>query len=386
MVKHGSPKCTKSMLYLISVLCVCFIFYHYNRKDRTTDLLAPPAMKHNAGINTNMRRIYTATNNSNKEMANNQETLKRVKGPPHVIIFTIRRSGSTFLSEIFNQNDDYMYFFEPMRSLQLIKERATDPFSVPEAKSYTNQLLHAMFHCNFTMKPPSTHLPDLCFHLGSLETIRSLSTYCNSKKLQNGGYDAQYLSSTCRRYGGVAVKLIRIADINVFRDLFMDPTINVKLIHLVRDPRGMINSRYKALRNYEEMKAKHTGSPMSPEPIRPNEIEEICRHMERNVQYQLNTPDWLQRRYKLVRYEDLALNPLSVTQDIYNFLEMPLPFRVSHWLDVNTQQSNDGRNKLTSRNSSETAVQWKTELGRDVIDDIQAKCSSILNTLGYNIV
>ncbi|XP_072048634.1 carbohydrate sulfotransferase 1-like [Amphiura filiformis] len=369
----------KGFLSVATLAVVYFVFhsYHGNRK-----LVQP------VPIHFEKTKLYM-----DQLSANNRPTNEKPEADvQHVIIFTIRRSGSTFLSEIFNQNDEYMYFFEPLRSYELMKENNSDHL-VPDIRSYSKQLLPAIYHCNFTEVPIWTHLPDLCFHLGGYDRIRSLSSYCKSKQFQNdiNSDDEKYLSSTCRKYKGVAIKTIRVFDIQHLYDLVIDPTLNVKVICLVRDPRGIINSRFKALKQFEQVKAKRKNPLLKggPEPIRPNEVSHICAHMERNLKYWLDTPEWLKGRYKLVRYEDFAGSPISVTRDIYNFIQMPLPVSVTHWLDINTRQTaniSKLTNAITTRNSNVTAYQWQTELARSVIDEVQQKCKNTLDILGYEHV
>ncbi|XP_072048331.1 carbohydrate sulfotransferase 1-like [Amphiura filiformis] len=304
----------------------------------------------------------------------------------HVIIFTLRRSGSTFTSEIFNQNDDYMYFFEPLRSYEIMKMK-TDPSvrAIPRYQvvpwSYSKQLLSALYRCDFTELPNWTRLRDLCFHIGT-DPIRSMASYCRSKKNNN-------LAAMCRKHKGIAIKTIRVSDIQNLYDLVTDPKLNFKVIHLVRDPRGIMNSRYKTLKKVGEVRAERlystTNGNSGPEPMRANEVSEICTHMERNLKYWLDTPEWLAGRYKLVRYEDLAGNPLSVTRDLYNFIQTPLPHSVTQWIDRNTKHTT-GKGKVTTRNSNITAYQWQTELDRSVIDDVQHRCKKLLDMLGYELV
>ncbi|XP_072045528.1 carbohydrate sulfotransferase 1-like [Amphiura filiformis] len=375
----------KGFLSFATLAVVYFVFHSYPGNNGNGGTVQPVHFE-----NTKSYTDRLSANDRPVSMKNDSEQ----PDVQHVIIFTIRRSGSTFLSEIFNQNDDYMFFFEPLASYEMMKKKTSDPSLIPDIRSYSKQLLPAIYHCNFTQVPTWTHLPDLCFHLGGYDRIRSLSSYCKSKQFQNDDVNSdgkKYLSSTCRKYKGIAIKTIRVSDIQNLYDLVLDPKLNVKVIYLVRDPRGIINSRYKAVRQFEEVKAKRKDPLLrgGPEPIRPNEVSEICTHMERNLQYWIDTPEWLKGRYKLVRYEDMAGNPISVTRDIYNFIQMPLPVSVTHWLDVNTKQT-AGRGKLTNtvttRNSNVTAYKWQTELQRSVIDDVQLKCKKTLDILGYELV
>ena len=67
--------------------------------------------------------------------------------PPktNVLLITAHRSGSTFLGELFNQNNDAFYMFEPLAAIQ--GPHSTDQCDglVPEKNAYLASLLNCTF-------------------------------------------------------------------------------------------------------------------------------------------------------------------------------------------------------------------------------------------------
>merc|ERR1712183_1102136 len=91
------------------------------------------------------------------------------------------------------------------------------------------------------------------------------------------------------------------------------------IIHLVRDPRGIVNSRYKIHKQW---------------PVR--QTENTCKRLVTNAKLGEERPEWLDGRYMRVRYEDLALRPMEVAEEIYKFVDLPFVPEVRSWISQNT--------------------------------------------------
>lgn len=184
------------------------------------------------------------------------------------------------------------------------------------------------------------------------------------------------LGAATKKYTGLAIKTIRIQDLNTIKDVVSDASLNVKILHLVRDPRGVINSRRKMHEgNTDLARRKGRGA---------DEILDLCEHYDRNLKTG-SIAGWLHGRYKLVRYEDVAENPLPITAEIYKFIGMDVPASVNKWLYNNTRFSKGGSFSVT-RNSKQTAAAWETELDRHIVREIQQKCADSMAKLGYKPV
>ncbi|ELT94994.1 hypothetical protein CAPTEDRAFT_141594 [Capitella teleta] len=103
------------------------------------------------------------------------------------------------------------------------------------------------------------------------------------------------------------------------------------------------------------------------------------------------TQDWevakyLQKRIKIVRYEDLARDPAGIAVDIYRFLGVEMPQRVLKWISRNTAGGALDRSMFsTTRNSSAVAERWKQNLPHEHKLSSTKICKNTLIMLGYSL-
>ncbi|XP_033117638.1 carbohydrate sulfotransferase 1-like, partial [Anneissia japonica] len=298
----------------------------------------------------------------------------KVDTKPHIaIIVTNKRSGSSFFGELFNQNPNAFYLFEPLQcftlmalkneipsnefnslSIKTLKYISTcDLYNIP----YLNTWWEAfrIFFC--WSSPWSSLCKDNKPREVSIETgLDTLVQMCNLSKL-------------------VAIKTIRLADIASLRELVEMYNINVKVLHLVRDPRAVMNSRWHLHSpNYDFLRKKVK-----------DETIDLCQHSVRNIKYVSSQPDWLRGRYKLVRFEDVASFPHECARQIYQFLGVEYPLVLDGWINENT--NNDTANPFaTKKDSSRIINKWRNEMDFEQVKKIQSKCSLAMTSLGYNLM
>ena len=305
------------------------------------------------------------------------ETLDKVSDkfdikPTHVAIVTNRRSGSSFLGQIFNQNPDVFFHFEPLKVMEWKKEwypNATNLIrNMMKCKFDDTPFLmdmynHEMLHRESSKVLTSPPLCDLSKIYGRLKPVN----FC--PKLTN-----DLAMDVCKRYKHVVVKMIRMYSISSLEEVLRDPALNVKVIHLVRDPRGIHISRAKA-----EKKTLTLGTELD------KALQYICRRMRGNLDFTKSAPMWLEGKYIRVRYEELAENPTEWAQKLYNFTGLGMvPKEVQHWINANTQSSR-GDAYSTQRNSAMTAQAWRKDVTLDIVQRMQELklCHPVLSELGY---
>ena len=305
------------------------------------------------------------------------ETLVKVPNkfdvkPTHIVIVTNRRSGSSFLGQIFNQNPDVFFHFEPLKVMEWKKEwypNATNLIqNMMKCKFDDTPFLmemynHEMLHRESSKVLTSPPLCDLTKIHGRLKPVN----FC--PKLTN-----DLAMDVCKRYKHVVVKMIRMYSISSLEEVVRDPALNVKVIHLVRDPRGIHISRAKA-----EKKILTLGTELD------KALQYICRRMKGNLDFTKSAPVWLEGKYIRVRYEELAENPTEWAQKLYNFTGLGmLPKEVQYWINANTQSSS-GNAYSTQRNSAMTAQAWRKDVSFDIVQHMQdiKLCRPVLSELGY---
>lgn len=159
--------------------------------------------------------------------------------------------------------------------------------------------------------------------------------------------------------------------------------LNLKVIHLVRDPRGTMNSRQQ--REIAAWCGKYKACSSSQTFC--NLVNEDLKHA---CELQKRYPD----RYRLVRYEDLALDPPQTTERLFKFLDIgPVPGEVAQFLETHTQGTShlNTNNFLqppyrTVRNSTQAALEWCKKMKLKDIQRVQRSCHDVLRKLGYKFV
>ena len=179
------------------------------------------------------------------------------------------------------------------------------------------------------------------------------------------------LEDSCKAAATRAIKTIRL-DMSFVRQLLAtEPAIRV--VHLVRDPRGMLLSSRKMPNRVVDYSA----------------ASYICKRLWANI----NDILWLNRNFPgsslEIRYEDLAMDLQEVSSAIYNHARISSKLKdgyLSTWLDKITSSSNNvGTFRTFRSNSSVEAYDWMTQLNtteRQIIESVP-ECVTIIEKLKY---
>ncbi|XP_005419482.1 carbohydrate sulfotransferase 1 [Geospiza fortis] len=312
----------------------------------------------------------------------------------HVLILATTRSGSSFVGQLFNQHFDVFYLFEPLYHVQytLIPK-------LTQSKSTTDR---RVMHCdlyfleNYIKPQPVNHTTDRLFRRGASKALCS-PPVCESlgavdlhleegdcvKKC--GTLNLTLATESCREHGHVAIKTVRVPEVSDLRALVEDPRLNLKVIQLVRDPRGILASRSETFRDTYRLWRIWDGTGRKPYNLDVTQLTTVCEDFWNSVSTGLNRPPWLKGKYMLVRYEDLARNPMKKTEEIYDFLGIPMDSNVERWIQNNTRgdRSSSKHKYGTVRNSAATAEKWRFRLSYEIVAFTQHACQQVLAQLGY---
>ncbi|XP_042559868.1 carbohydrate sulfotransferase 1-like [Clupea harengus] len=321
----------------------------------------------------------------------------------HVLILAATRSGSSFFGQLFNHHPDVFYLYEPVNHVQTaLKSTPTNRRMILGA---SRDLLRGLFNCDlhlledYITPQPENHITNQLWRRGASKALCT-PPVCDSfsphrvnvterECIQTcGSLNLTLASQSCQQRGNVVIKTVRVPEVSDVRDLLEDPRLNLKVIQLVRDPRGVLASRMMSFpENYLLMrlwKMKH----QKPEGLNLTHVS-VCEDFLSSVSTALRQPDWLRGRYMLVRYEDLAKDPHQKIQEIFKFLGMDLNKSVVDWIEENTQ----GRGSWspmdvlsTKRNSATNYESWRLKLSFDMVQYLQTLCQVTLHELGYKCV
>ncbi|XP_071479383.1 carbohydrate sulfotransferase 1-like [Diadema antillarum] len=315
----------------------------------------------------------------------------KTSDPPFVIVLGQWRFGSSIVGQIFNQNPEFFYMYEPLWIVDHLRNIGKLPldFFSSERRRYTDNILHSIARCNFTSEYVDV--------TNTWTGIYNNDVLCSLRPgLRCRLPSPEWLGKLCSMFKGrVAIKVIR-ADLENIRPLIVEEKLNVKVIHLVRDPRGSAASRIRyyftlcrraVKKHWHEFAMYGRLAPLGllNTTQKPKDsITRMCSWVRENLRDSSNLPDWLQGRYFLLKYEDFAEAPLKVTEDVYKFVGMPLPDKVKSWVYSHTQvgKSNTGTFDV-QKNSKATAKRWMSELRSLEIWQVEAACLDVMDRLGY---
>ncbi len=194
--------------------------------------------------------------------------------------------------------------------------------------------------------------------------------------------------------------------------LELDP--DIKVIYLVRDPRGILNSRFIT-------HAAHVKDPQG-------DIKELCyqlgkdrkslemlqaslgslsertvptlartyrtalsnnsasAHNDTTLYYMYHHPVVVSDRFMYLRYEDMALEPLKVGKIIYEFAGVKLPTFPVLWIEANTCPKTSEEANYGVMRSTMAAFKWRVDLPVYQQIYITEQCKSVLEKWGYALI
>ena len=294
-----------------------------------------------------------------------------------VLIVSLGRSASTLVGEIFNRRQGALYFFEPCRTI------GADFY-----QSCTDLLLR-LFSCSFNLDDTKRLFADRSAAVQS-NVLRSLIN-----QVKEGHHSADDLHGrflyTCRTASIIVSKEVRFLNIPE-----SEGAVSLKLstalkegkfhiINLVRDPRGILDSRLRVPGFCNHGDAALCG-------------EEICATYRDMLSWTDRIRGMAEEGGPLtsptifrLHYEVLAAEPLETMHKIYSFAgiqEDESDPRTERWLWRTTHEKS-GIGQLEPygfrRDANASAAHWQEGgLSSDQISVISSQCSEVLQRAGYS--
>ena len=157
--------------------------------------------------------------------------------------------------------------------------------------------------------------------------------------------------------------------------LLVDQSLDLKVIHLMRDPRGVLNSR----KNSVQWCTRDCRN-----------IEKHCEMLEKDLILSEELKQKIPHKYISVRYEDLSHDPMKFTWNLVGFLGVPFTastkaFVRNHTHASKIRQQNEHWNSAY-RDSKKTMYSWKTKLSLGEMLMIENMCKVPMKMLNYPLI
>lgn len=238
-----------------------------------------------------------------------EESIYRRRGKV-VILYSNQRSGSTFIGEFFNKNREAFYMFEPLfpyslscsklyeerlRTLRNIsicdfRELPGDYRQAHQATKYLDHaakclvdnicfgvnhpiLLHRYSSLCYSLNNAKPSEERLRYIISSIGKFQHEASFKRSSKTCGYPLNMTLLSSVCYTSPIVAYKVLRVCDLKELEWTYRELTSmgnDVYVVHLVRDPRAIINSALNL-----ELKPQHVA----------HRAEVLCGRLITNIHY-----------------------------------------------------------------------------------------------------
>ncbi|XP_037539088.1 carbohydrate sulfotransferase 6-like [Nematolebias whitei] len=315
----------------------------------------------------------------------------------HVLLLSSWRSGSSFLGQVFSQHPSVFYLMEPAWHVwtQVQKPGAR------VLRMAVRDILRSVFQCDFSVMdaylPENPHVSSLFMWTESRAlcsppacSLRAKNeTQCRQKCNVQG---LQKVQASCRVHSHVALKETRVFELESLYPLLQDPKLDLRIVHLVRDPRAVLRSREESAKSLlsDNFVVLDQGKIPADE-VQYKVMQEICRsHLRIHETAILKPPPFLKNRYKMVRYEDVTRNPLKEVSSIYEFVGLKMTKEMKDWIYKQTHGKGKGTRKqafqIISRNATLVSQAWRTMLPFSKVKRVQAICRGAMELLGYRSV
>ncbi|XP_078356884.1 carbohydrate sulfotransferase 3-like [Oculina patagonica] len=365
------------------------------RRQNKETIQATTEMEGNTGTSENkqglqfIKEISLALQNRKKLIEEKGESQHRQKraSRTNLIILSPGRGGSSFLGAIFDNNPETMYWYEPLHTIsrEVFKLHLTKGKEPVHYKETCNNVIDSFFKCDFSNinKVTLSKLSQTIFRYRSKSLTSGYLCPDGEKTSRCPPFSKTLLSKACNSYKHTVIKILtsRVPNrtIESFQELFQQQDrYDVKLIHLVRDPRAVVYSMVNSVKwiekNYSDQDFR-------------SHLHGICDTIEQNIRMGLlNPPSWLRNRFKVIRFEDLSVNTVNIARELYRFAGFDWSMSVNKWITShNRPPSNAKESDAYSlyRNASDVIDKWKNA-PKDLIRAVEESCGDLMDMLGYD--
>ncbi|XP_068115595.1 carbohydrate sulfotransferase 4-like [Hyperolius riggenbachi] len=323
-------------------------------------------------------------------------TLPSIPKHTHILILSSWRSGSSFTGQLFSQHPDVFYLMEPawhvwatmgqnslkilhmvirdlVRSLFLCDMSVYDAY-LPEQR--TKSTLFQWETSRALCSPPA------CDFFNRHDIIPQISCRTLCRK-----YPFDAIEKACKSYSHIVLKEVRFFDLKVLYPLLQDPSLNLKILHLVRDPRAVFQSRKMVTSELSFDDNILIGANSNQKPYKVMQV--ICKSQAEI--YNTGTkdiPSDLHKRYMMVRYEDIVKDPVGKAKEMYQFANLHVTPKLEGWV-YNITHGNKGRGHgfvISARNAINISRAWRTALPFEDVRKVQDICLEAMAMFGYRLL
>ncbi|XP_041365172.1 carbohydrate sulfotransferase 1-like isoform X2 [Gigantopelta aegis] len=329
------------------------------------------------------QRVSDANHHSSYEYTHGHNQQPR-SSARQTLIVSYMRSGSTLTGDILQQHRDVFYVFEPLFTVdRLVKYYLPAVYLDKPSRLKRLEASPLVSTIEDVLRCKFADMDVLTLHQHHMDKSHSTRDYLkcaqNSTLLHFHKMCLSDLVSRCLGSKHVVVKSIRM-DMSMTGQL-LKQLPNLKVIHLIRDPRATILSRVqlglaqmKILNlNIDVMKQQAQKSPQHCDQVK-NDLDEAYRLRKE-----------FPGRVAILLYEKIVQSPVSMAEQLYKFLGMKITKEIKQYVfNITNGGMADTCAVCTIRkNASVTAFKWRTQISLPIAQMIDRACANVYSDLGY---
>lgn len=315
----------------------------------------------------------TASSISNADVSKALETEQK-SNQTLVLLITYLRSGSTFTADLIQQASNVFYLYEPLKPyirdqhfFTLDSVCHTINGTCRKQKGRQENIDHVLndlakfYNCDL-FRVPITYF----------RFSNKSSTMLQFDKCRH--YNTQYkclleFQEKCKK----SIRMIKTIRMNMdVAERLMEEFPSLKVIHLIRDPRGSYQSR----RNGYFLRDQNNLSAIT---------KSNCDTLHSDLKTGFRLHEMYPGRIKTLLYEQVAEAPLKASRSIFRFLGLTEPANFDSWLVNHTRAGySNGYYDTVRRNSKTTASLWRKYINLNVVKSYDNSCKEVYDILGLN--
>ncbi|KAI4900925.1 hypothetical protein NFI96_001829, partial [Prochilodus magdalenae] len=322
----------------------------------------------------------------------------------HILLLATTRTGSSFVGEFFNQQGPNMfYLYEPLWHVEHVLPLKTSQVSSRALHLAYRDVLRKLFLCDFSLlesfiePPPQDHITaslfrrqsslSLCEDPVCTPFVSTVQEHFHCRTRSCGPLNFTLASQSCLQKQYRAIKAVRYHEFELLRPLAEDPRLDMRFIQLVRDPRAVLESRMVTFPfKYKHWKWQDIRGEIAEDDIEAIKLKKHCDDIHMSAELGLKQAAWMQGRYMLVRYEDIAVFPMEKAAELYQFSGIPFTSQAKDWIQRNTQGSSNGSGLYsTNKNSTQQMERWRVNMPFKLAQLVQKMCGPALTLFGYKL-
>ena len=294
-----------------------------------------------------------------------------------VLIFARWRAGSSFVGELFNSDENAFYIYEPLYTRGYIDQETSYQDILNINAVPVIQTILDKYYNNCTVPRDSIRrFNKFNTAIANLDHA-NFSNYSESRIKYEVEKACYKIDEVCSSYEIRVSKTIRLKSLNHLPDslkqnsnVTSEEKNNLKIIFLTRDPRGLAATRFKHSKSWSWSKTSQ-------------KLNNICETYDRfirerafpdkppkgtsKIKFQPDDKKTWNNEVLVIRYEDMAHEPLKMAEKIYKFIGKELPETMKEKL---LDEDFIHKAGLSSKG-------WSKGLDFEAVKQIQEHCSTM---------